>query len=705
MALLGIAAAAVLAQAQAEATPTPQAAQTEPQRASGLEPASPSSGSGVIVYPPEFFAESQPNNALDMVNRLPGFTLESVDTSVRGFAGAGGNVLVDGQRPASKSDALSDVLARIPANTVERIELIRGGAPGINMQGKAVVVNVVRRRVDSFQQLVSGSTFYFVDSGKLIGGYRYEATRQAGARTWEFAFGRSVSMDDSVGAGFRERRGPAGELLSFETTGTEGDGGGNNGKASLKTPFAGGEFRASASLSHSLFKFDRHYYTPDRRTDAIGKEDSLTGEFGVNYDRELSERWAIETLALQKRGRSEVYEDESAYEEPSDTRLSRNLFTSEAETGESIARGLLRFRASDTLSFEGGGEAAFNFREGHIAFNQNGADIDLPSSDVRVEERRGELFALANWRPLPELSLEAGSRFESSTISQSGDTTLERSFFYPKPRLLLTWSPNESDQLRLRVEREVGQLRFSDFVSSSNLSEDRVVAGNPELEPDKTWVFEGAAERRFWGGGAVVLLLRHRAITDVIDRSPVFVDDDGDGDVDSVFDAPGNIGDGTRDELEFNLTLPLSRLGVEGGEFKVSAVLRKSEVTDPTTGETREISGLRHDNVTLNYRHDLPGRKLTLEAGYYHGWEEFYFRFSEISRLEIRNFLEAAVEYKPTPKLNFRFEANNLSPFTFIRERRIYAGPRNTSPLSVNEVFQTQSQVNLFFRARRTFGD
>ena len=695
MGLVGIAAAAALAQAQAEQPTQPPAA--EPERASGLDAAAPATGSGVIVYPPDFFAGARPVNALDMVNRLPGFTLEQVDTSVRGFAGSAGNILVDGQRPGSKSDQLSDVLARIPASAVERIELIRGGAPGIDMGGKSVVVNVVRRRVDSFQQLLSGSTFWFLDSGKLIGGYRYEATRQAGPRTYEFAFGRGVNLDDSVGQGTRIRRGPAGELISIEQAGTEGDGGGNNGKATIKTPLLGGQFRGSASVQHGLFKGEDHYSSPSLRTDVIDKDDSLSGELGVNYDRDLSARWQLETVGIYKRAHSEFVSNEAQGAD-------RNVFTSDADSGESIVRGLLRYRPSDTLSFEGGGEAAFNFREGQVRFTANGTPIPIPSSDVRVEERRSEAFVLASWRPRPTLSVEAGSRFENSTISQTGDTELERSFFYPKPRLLLTWSPNKADQLRFRIEREVGQLRFGDFVSSSNLADDRVVAGNPNLEPDKTWVIEGAAERRFWEGGAVVLQLRHRAISDVIDRAPVFVDSNNDGVVDQIFDAPGNIGDGRRDELVFNLTLPLARLGIEGGEFKAAVSLIDSEVIDPATGEAREISGLRHDNITLNYRHDLPRQKLTLEAGYYHGWEEFSFRFNEISRFEIRRYFEAALEYKPTPKLNFRLEANNLAPFVFMRERRIFDGPRGTSPLLVNEIFEVQSQVNLFLRLRRTFG-
>ncbi|MGH1558377.1 hypothetical protein ACRAWD_12575 [Caulobacter segnis] len=45
---------------------------------------------GVIPYPPEFFAAAQPSTALDMIARLPGFTLDQGD-SARGFAGTAGN--------------------------------------------------------------------------------------------------------------------------------------------------------------------------------------------------------------------------------------------------------------------------------------------------------------------------------------------------------------------------------------------------------------------------------------------------------------------------------------------------------------------------------------------------------------------------------------------------------------------------------------
>ncbi len=108
-------------------------------------PALAQSEQGISVYPPSFFADSRPATAYDMVSRLPGFSLDT-GSSGRGFAGTAGNVLVDGARPTAKNDDLSTILGRIPAANVERIEVIRGGAPGIDMQGQAVVANIVRSK-------------------------------------------------------------------------------------------------------------------------------------------------------------------------------------------------------------------------------------------------------------------------------------------------------------------------------------------------------------------------------------------------------------------------------------------------------------------------------------------------------------------------------------------------------------------------------
>ncbi|RZJ89909.1 MAG: TonB-dependent receptor, partial [Brevundimonas sp.] len=87
------------------------------------------------TFPLAFFQGQAPATALDLVTRTPGFALIEPDDDVRGYGGAQGNLLIDSARPTSKRESLSDLLKRIPAGSVERIELVQPGTPGIDMAG------------------------------------------------------------------------------------------------------------------------------------------------------------------------------------------------------------------------------------------------------------------------------------------------------------------------------------------------------------------------------------------------------------------------------------------------------------------------------------------------------------------------------------------------------------------------------------------
>ena len=180
------------------------AAATAPVAAQDAKPAADRTAGreGVISFTPADFAAARPNTALDMVNRLPGFTLD-VGDQVRGFAGAAGNVLIDGQRPTSKSEQLTDTLTRIPIDQVERIDIIRGGASGIDMQGRTVIANVIRKRADTFQQVATLSGVDFARTGHSMPGWDYEATLQKGAQQFDLELSRNTQYDDSVGFGSR----------------------------------------------------------------------------------------------------------------------------------------------------------------------------------------------------------------------------------------------------------------------------------------------------------------------------------------------------------------------------------------------------------------------------------------------------------------------------------------------------------------------
>src|SRR3546814_6908394 len=81
-----------------------------------------SDSAGTTSYAADFFTRSQPTTAYDMVALLPGFRLQEGNAEVRGYSGSGGNVLIDGTRPASKEETLETILKRITARLVRSEE-------------------------------------------------------------------------------------------------------------------------------------------------------------------------------------------------------------------------------------------------------------------------------------------------------------------------------------------------------------------------------------------------------------------------------------------------------------------------------------------------------------------------------------------------------------------------------------------------------
>lgn len=669
---MAIAAAPALAQ-EASAPPSPAPAATNGQQ--------------VLVFEPAFFAGQNPNTALDMVNRVPGFRLNDGDGS-RGFEGAVGNVLINGARPASKNDVGSSVLGRTLASQVVRIELIRGGAPGIDMQGYSVVVNVITSRESSREHILTANATLF-DGGTDIYGGSYQFTAREGERTWGLTISDGMGMSDSNGVGPSTRRAPDGTVLRTEDFYNDGWGGGTAVRGNFSNPLMGGKIDLTARYGvNDWHQFDI-LTAPGTRRESRYDDDGSAGEVGVVFTRPLSQRLNLETRFIHEFSDFDAVStynaDMGAGPEP------EQRFESIGDASETILRSLVRWERSEALTLEGGGEIAYNRLETEQAFSVGGTPVPLPSASVTVAETRGEVFGRGTWRINPDLLLEAGLRLEASTISQSGDADQEKSFFFAKPRAQLTWTPMTDNQLRLRFERELGQLDFGDFAASAELSDQNVLGGNVDLEPEERWISEIAYERRFWGDGVVSIAYRHDEIVNAIDRIPL----------EGGLSAVGNIGEGTLDRLSLNMTIPTDRLGITGGQFGFRNDWNKTEVTDPTTGEARPISGVRARQAVISFQQDIPTWRLNwniawiprLGQGTYDPDQTLVWRGSD--------YFEIAAEYKPTPTLSLRAQLNIWDDF--LVERTVYADRAAPRPIAYVETREIDPRTFISVRLRKTF--
>ncbi|MES2861141.1 MAG: TonB-dependent receptor [Pseudomonadota bacterium] len=676
-------------QAQTAPTlPSPSAAQTPvPTGPTTQAPLADASQQGVLVFTPDFFADQRPNTALDMVNRVPGFSVQDGDGS-RGFEGAVGNILINGARPASKNDAGSSVLGRTLVAQVERIELIRGGAPGIDMQGYSVVVNVVTKTQSSREHILTGTAFLF-EGGRDAANGSYQFTARDGDRVWGFTLSDGISINDSSGVGRVIRRDRNGAILRDEGYYSDQHGGGQGVRLNYANAFLGGKIDLTARVGQNDFSNLSRQDAPGILRENTFDETGTSGEVGAVYTRPMRDGLVSETRFIREWG---DFENASV----SNNRVGATVnpeqrFESTGSSSETILRSLLRWERSSSMTIEGGGEVAYNMLEVDQAFLQGGVPVPLPSDQITVEETRGEAFGKATWRVRPNLTVEGGLRLEASTITQSGDADQEKSFFFAKPRVQITWTPMPQNQLRFRFERELGQLDFGDFAASSELEDDTVFGGNVDLEPEQRWISEVTYERRFLGDGIVSVGYRHDEIIDVIDRLPL----------PGGLSATGNIGDGTLDQLAVNVILPLDWTGFSGGQFAFRNTWNKTNVIDPTTGEERPISGVRPSQPGFTLSQDITSWKINWSATYLASLRQFSYDPDQTSGFTGSDYFEGFVEYKPTPTLSIMAKVNIWDDFQV--ERTVYADRSPSRPIAFTELRPTDPRTFWQIRVKKTF--
>jgi hypothetical protein len=260
----------------------------------------------------------------------------------------------------------------------------------------------------------------------------------------------------------------------------------------------------------------------------------------------------------------------------------------------------------------------------------------------------------------------------------------------------------------MRIEHEVSQLDFTDFVASSSLDTGSVRSGNTNIVPQQDWVFEGLYERHFWSDGDLAFTYRHYLLTDVLDRVAVATPSDPA----NIFDAAGNIGSGTEDAASMNLTASLDRLGIKRAQLKAAAVRQWSHATDPTTGAPRPISALDPLEYSVNVVQDLPRLHVNWSASLLTPC--FLSRTVKVCSQTVYRFNEIDV-YRAAPAVNLfaethvgngwllHLEGDNVFRQHYDRNVSSFAGPRNQYPLVDIDSRRLASFSSLLFSIRKEF--
>lgn len=686
-----IAMPAAAAQAPSPAAPAPADAPRPPPTAQGQR---------TISYDAAFFAQYAPRSALDIAQRVPGFALDLGDPNVRGFAGAAGNVVLNGARPSSKSESLQQTLSRIPAQQVVRVEVGPGDLYGADYAGKSQVLNMILAAAGKagIEGNFAGSLRRYSDKHLVVPDGSGSVVLHRGAS--EFNLSAGLNRTDYIEDGVDDFRMPAeGPTVERRI---------KVNQYVIRQPFAAINWTLGTVADRTIhlnarLQEDKNGVQPQTNhvipTNGPEHDDTLVQhynqpgyELGGDISRPLASG-AIKLVALATRKRRN-YEDVYTGGPPV---LGGFRQVQKARQSETIGR--LSWTRPDLAGFsvDAGAEAAYNNLDNHLTYSIINADgserpVDLPVDNATVSEKRAEGYVSVGRELSKTLHLDAGVHYETSTLKVRGDAIADRSLSFWKPNLALDWNQH-GWHARASIQRVVAQLNFYDFISAADISAGRVNGGNADLVPQQTWQYRFTLEHPLLKTGLIKLDGGYDKVNQLQDR---IINDHG-------FDAPGNLGTGTRSFVTLNANAPLDNFGIKGGRLTATGTLQRTRVEDPSTHQMRHWTDFWPSwQWEVDYRQDM-GRFSYGGSVQDHAHFTF-FRTDEID--DFRNggiYGTAFLEFRPDAKTTVTFDVDNAFDVSALRHRTFFT-PNRTNPIpSSSESRPRNKHVDFGITLKRNF--
>lgn len=658
-----------------------------------------SNGNGRNIYEAGFFAQYAPSNALQIVERVPGFQLDEGDTEVRGFGQAAGNVVINGQRPSTKSETLDVVLARIPASRVIRVEVGAGELFGSDYSGRPQVVNLVLSESGGLAGTATG-TIRRSYTGELHPTAGISALVRSGASTFNAAVDFDTDAETEEGYDRITSR-PAGDLLEFRRKVNEID----EPNLNLSTSWAydGGPNRTAhvngryyvnwfkLVQANAVFPTNR----PARNDRLVQDYDYEEYEIGADVTRPFA-GGGLKLVGLATRRNRDRLEE--SFNRSGGTTIAGSDQTLVDRREETVARLVWNRAGLAGWNVETAVEGALNILDSDVnLFSIDGSGartrIDLPVDQAKVEEKRVEAFVNGGRSLSSTLRLDLGLTYEASRLTVSGDAAAERSLQFWKPKGTLDWRPAGGWHFQLSVARTVAQLAFEDFISLAELSNDRVNGGNANLVPQRAWEFLATAEKKILGDGLVKLEAGRNFISLVQDRIPT----------PEGFDAPGNLGSGAEWIARGTIDVPLGWAGIKGGRFNTYLSIVDTSVEDPYTLRDRRFSGNSLWLYEVTFRQDLGKSAWGLELE--QAAPSTFFRRNELDRNRDGGpYLEVFGEYRPSAKTTITIGLDNALDTPGYRERTFFTPDRRAPAPSSFEFRNRNRHILPYITIKRNFG-
>ena len=570
-------------------------------------------------------------SATDALENIPSVEVDNEgNISLRGSSSV--EVWINGKASGLTADNRAAILEQIPAESIERIEVIDNPGAKFSAEGSAGIINIVMKRnrkagrygsVQAGANTAGGANASvnlntnskWIDSYATIG-YRHRED-ESGAKTEQvFYNGNENENGNKVPSGYQNSTSVSANRgnnlflragITLHATGKDDialsgmfmHGGGNN---SSNTPYY---YYGSA---HELTK------TLTRHT--TGRSNMNMANIGFDYRHNFTDRHFIElnvTHSSWHNRNNNIYQDRTVF------------YNGNGNTAESFQLRPQRIRNRTTelkLDYENPFSDKISLQAGYNArFNRENNPQEAWKSDNYDGEGMVEDIAYYNlfiynmdthaiyanltmkWGKFGVMAGLRGEYWKVDTDSYDywhNNTGFKKDFFKLFPSLFLSYQFTQRDQLQLNVTRRLrrpwgGQL--NPFIDTRNASS--VSFGNPGLTPEYSFSFQ-LNYLRTWDNHSLLLSAYYRPTTDVIQRVKYMVEGD-----DRTFQTYMNLSKSTNSGLEMTLKNKFARwfeLTTSASAFNYKLEAFNYTLIDPLMGKPITVSGDSESRFSWNAR-------------------------------------------------------------------------------------------------------
>ena len=637
-----------------------------------------------LTYGQEFFQKFEPTSVGDSLKRVPGVAFgsdigEYDAPALRGLGAGFTQILVNGRPIPGGGNDRSVFVDRIPAEIIDRIEIIRSPTADLDSQGIGGTINIILKDGASLPPgvITRAALLYFTDDGTFKG---------SGAVSWS-GRNKDETIAWSLTADAQQRYNPKltrQEVFDDDVPGFDETDTGlelfkpfdrENSIAVERTEEL--DTRRSFDLSfngditfvlgeQSKLRFDG-FLIRTRRTDTeqtleLERPEDDEGDpiFDEGFDIDATQvakepfrqlNYGVSGLYETKWGNGMSAEAQLRYsqfneESSNDTyELDDDQFDLDTLEAEDLKltddAELIEIDALDVRDKEYSGDASIKKEWANWSVKVGTAgklkrrtfgqtigedlnddeDASLVESRFKYRENRLDGFALAEFKLGGGAKLQTGVRAEYTKttqnirqdLSEPDEEEASSNEFHLNPSIHFQIPIGNGPQFRASLAKTVRRPNVDQVVPfrlTDDPEDNDVTIGNPNLKFESAWGVDFGLEQRL-PRGIVGLNFFYRKVRDLISlvntNVPVFPDADPDSDEGRArFYSYDNVGNGKVYGLEFDLSAPLSFIGLDNTGLFANYTRLWSKRTEPNTGQKVPFDGQPKYVYNFGVTQDIP---------------------------------------------------------------------------------------------------